>query len=136
MGASLQRLGDNPRDHDAAYIPLNRDTCDVASLRPDTTETQWDEMVVNSASTQSGTNPWKVYPPPPPPHWHPSPKDDKPAANPESRKHVSGNEEFNFAECDIPGADQCEYALDDKGVFQVYASSSGIVSNEWNAFFA
>jgi len=82
MGASLQRLGDNPRDHDAAYISLNRDTCDVAGLRPDTTETQWDEMVANSASTQSETNPWKVYPPAPPPHWHPNPKDDKPAEIP------------------------------------------------------
>jgi hypothetical protein len=130
MGLSLQRLGDDPRDHDAAYIPLRPDLCDVARLRPDMTETQWEEMVSyasSDASMQCKAMPWKVYPPPPPPHWHPNLKDEKPSETPQSRKHVSGHEEFDFAECDIPGADEWEYALDEKGVFQVYASKSGML---------
>lgn len=137
MGLSLQRLGDNPRDHDAAYIPLNSNVCDVAGLRPDTTETQWDEMVSSAsdgASMQSKAKPWKVYPPPPPPHWHPNLKDEKPSENPQSRRHVSGNEEFDFTECDIPGADEWEYVLDEKGVFQVYASVSGMLLDGMDAF--
>ena len=134
MDLSLQRLGDDLRDHDAKYIPLNPNTCDVAGFRPDTTEAQWEEMMSSASNIAPTQSPWKVYPPPPPPHWHPNPRNDQPSENPESRKHVSGNEEFDFAECDIPGADEREYALDTKSVFQVYTSSSGTLLDKCGAF--
>lgn len=136
MRISLQTLGDNPKDHDDSYIPLEPSACDVAGLRADTTEEEWTSMDKPSSSTTPITQ-WKIYPPPPPPHWHPTiPYLEKPSTNPDtSRKYVGGAEEFDFAQCEIPGADSWQYAADDRGVFQVYASDEGMLTKPYLTFF-
>lgn len=129
MRVSLQRLGDNPRDHDADPAPLDPSACDVAGLKPDTTEEEWLAMESSPSNGADAhkTDPWKIYPPPPPPHWHPAINSDKPSTNLDaSRRTVAGNEEFKFEECEIPGSDSWEYAIDDRGVFQIYTSNAGI----------
>lgn len=138
MRCSLQRLGDNPRDQDGSLnrsvLGKGRDIYDVATLRADAPRSSWtDDLNADTEpptlpsaapagslpNSAVGETPWKIYPPPPPPHWRPGLGDHKPD---EPRKNVSGDEEFDFASCDIPGVDEkgWEYAIDDKGVFQIY----------------
>lgn len=160
MRLSLQRLGDNPRDHDELSFerPINEDACDVSGLRSDSAEGEWfsspSSSIPSSSSvkgkepstktlgkgeeerekkTRHGHGPWKMQPPPPPPHWHPNVSPDRPGATLESRRFVGGNEEFDYASIEIPGEGEegmgmgWWYAMDDRGVFQVYgAETSGM----------
>lgn len=147
MRLSLQRLGDNPRDidRDTASAPLPAEECDVAGLRADC-DTRW-ESLENGPPTEGNQEngarkPWMIYPAPPPPHWHPTRSTNPPShiqkklttnSDASARKHVSGFEEFDFASCDIPGlvpddgttdGGGWDYAIDERGVYQVYASSA------------
>ena len=101
MSKSLQRLGDNPRDHDGRSQPGDP-----------------------SALASSEFEPWKIYPPPPPPHWHWTDK-DKVMSSADGVKR--GRSEFRFEECHIPGPHSWTFELDDKGVYQVYDDIPG----EW-----
>lgn len=137
MRLSLQRLGDNPRDHDGALIPTG-DICDVSGLRADVPDSVL-RIYGPPASTANGKGneevdgetKWKMHPPAPPPHWHPNnfpPNAERPAIKHEydsARRYVGGNEEFDFNAIEIPGVDEeWEYALDDRGVFQIYDAKS------------
>lgn len=117
MLKSGQRLGDDPRDYDGLFQPLDNDHTDVCGIRPD--------VSINSAKSQSQANcfePWNIYPKPPPPHWHW--KDRETVVSIDGTKNRSGHDEFNFDDCAIPGEHPgWSFGIDVKGVFQVYDDS-------------
>lgn len=119
MAISLQRLGDNPRDHDGVFKGFANDIGGVSGVRPDAYATLRDATGDNSrpdlCEDEKSFKPWKIYPSPPPPHWH---RTDKPQATPDPT-NTEGNH-FDFSKCDIPVADSWVYKLDSRGVFQVY----------------
>ncbi|KZV85080.1 AMP deaminase [Exidia glandulosa HHB12029] len=120
MSQSLQRLGDNPRDHDAHFNGFaDRSFGDVAGARPDAPA----ESDGLERDKPEMSRPWRVYPRPPPPHWHwVDPAQRKPASK--AGGDEEDEEEFDFAACEIPGKDEngWTYKMDDRGVYQVYAS--------------
>ncbi|KAF8073956.1 AMP deaminase [Lyophyllum atratum] len=99
MAKSLQRLGDNPKDHDGHQPSVDQ------------------ELRAISDAPTSQFEPWNIYPPPPPPHWHWT-DEEKFVSNDGTPGTRSG--EFRFEECHIPGAHPWTFKLDDKGVYQVY----------------
>lgn len=116
MRASLQRLGDNPRDYDGTFkgfASTNEDKIfGVSGVRPDVDPTDL------KLAEDSLFEPWEVYPPPPPPHWHWRP-DNQPTqgVTPQPLRH---GDEFDPNHLKIPGPDSWGYKMDDKGVLQVY----------------
>ena len=90
-------------------------------MRPDAYAALRDENGDNShpelRDEETKFKPWKIYPSPPPPHWHWTDK-------PQAQLDPTGNEGdgFEFSKCDIPGADSWVYKIDNKGVFQIYAT--------------
>lgn len=115
MRLSRQRLGDNPRDHDGVFTGLDEDLQGVAGVKP------YSDYAKRNKPKRS-FQPWKIYPKPPPPHWHW--KDTNLAPN--SSKAVRTAEEFDFAQCEIPGEDSRVFSLDEKGVYQVYNGTDGM----------
>lgn len=122
MKASLQRLGDNPRDHDGVFKGFDNDACDVSGVRHD-----FNAKDLTPAKEQMRES-WKIYPEPPPPHWRwQADADPVPAGHAttdEPRLHVRGDN-FDYAKCVIPDGDPCTFQLDDMGVYQVYDESAG-----------
>lgn len=115
VAKSLQRLGDNPRDHDGHFNGLAEDSAGVSGLQPNVDFAQ-------ARVTESPYKPWKIYPKPPPPHWHFTTKHDVPATD---GHDTAEREEFDFSTCQIPGSHSWEFRIDDKGVYQVYSSTAG-----------
>ena len=111
MKLSLQRLGDNPKDHDGAFTGLREDLQDVVGVRPDALH------YPQVASPELKFDPWTIYPKPPPPHWH---WKDRVTVTSDSSSHEE--EEFEFDKCLIPGQDKLSFGLDDTGVYQVYTT--------------
>lgn len=107
---SLQRLGDNPRDHDGTFHGLTEGYADVSGVKPGMD-------FAEARAEQSPYQPWKIYPKPPPPHWGFGAK--KEAVTIDGRVD-SGDGEFEVAKCDVPGSQEWIFELDDKGVYQVY----------------
>ncbi len=137
MNRSLQRLGDNPRDHDGEFDGINDSIKDVPGIRADAPRPSYPYAVPAAENhVKGGYGPWKIYPAPPPPHWHWVPPNEVNAGpaeahpNPSTaRRHVSGNENFDFSQCEIPTVATREmanwdFAMDDKGVYQVYESDN------------
>lgn len=115
IARSLQRLGDNPKDHDGHFNGLVEDYAGVSGVQPNVD-------FAKSRLAKSPYNPWKIYPKPPPPHWHFTTKHDAPATD----GHVTTEkEEFDFSTCHIPESHSWEFRIDDKGVYQVYSSAIG-----------
>lgn len=116
MSASLQTLGDDPRDHDGVFIkppPVD------SSIRPS------DPGATPKPATNDSPQfePWKIYPPPPPPHWKFKAHN---ARTPEvTHAHEDGDVPFEFSKCEMPDAGPWEWEMDEKGVFQVYQDASG-----------
>jgi len=113
--ASLQRLGDNPRDYDDHFKGFAEQSYgDVAGARAD--------APINQLESQ-GDAPcakWRIYPRPPPPHWHFSDR---------KRRDISPEEQeenFEFDQVDIPGPDPkgWQFGVDKHGVTQIYDSTS------------
>lgn len=69
MEISLQRLGDNPRDHDGVFSGFQPGAADVNGIRPDA-DLRSAEEPSNSPSHPDPLPAWKIYPAPPPAHWH------------------------------------------------------------------
>lgn len=86
---------------------------------------------------------WSIYPPPPPPVWvdpnrpvefqsdettgaDAGPGNEK--QNAEKRRKPGENigEDFVFEDCEIPGADEMVFRLDDKGVYQVFENKKAL----------
>jgi AMP deaminase len=147
MKISLQRLGDNPADHDGTFSGFYPATkADVNGLRPDVDPYQADQKP--AGEDQGESKAWKIYPEPPPPHWHWKgaglPEGEGGEGYDESGRaadgHVkgvpvdtfaeekaknrgtNGSEGFNMDDCEIPGADgrEWEFEMDEAGVYQVY----------------
>lgn len=140
MELSNQRLGDNPRDHDGSFKGFfPRSAGDITGLKP-TSDQETCEEPSKEPSSESELPPWKIYPAPPPPHWHWKPAEDgiKPEQHSESSKTTglggpgsgaSGGRDshnFDFAQCEIPGADNSGYdfVLNDEGVYEVWSGGS------------
>ena len=113
MTRSGQNLGFNPKDHDGVFMGLEPGTAGVAGVKPDA---DW----ASAPRTGSPFEPWKIYPRPPPPHWHWKGKET--VVPSQSGTNDLPEEEFDFAQCEIPGPDeqQWTFGLDKRGVFQVY----------------
>lgn len=113
---SLQRLGDNPRDHDGHFNGIAEGFAGVSGVQPH----------VDFGKARVAESPykaWKIYPKPLPPHWHFTAKHDPPAAD----GHVTTeNEQFDFPTCQIPKSQPWEFRIDDKGVYQVYSTAAGM----------
>jgi len=124
IAISLQRLGDNPQDHDGIFKGFTHDIGGVSGVRPDAyaalREANANNPYPELHHEETNFKPWKIYPQPPPPHWHWS---EKPTLNPISGQSDGGQgNDFNFKTCEIPEADACIYRIDSGGVFQVYGS--------------
>ncbi|KIM28448.1 hypothetical protein M408DRAFT_141450 [Serendipita vermifera MAFF 305830] len=121
IALSLQRLGDNPRDHDGSFKGFAEDIGGVSGIRPDAyaalRESNGDNSHPELREEETKFKPWSIYPPPPPPHWHWT---DKPQATLDPAS--ADGDGFEFSKCEIPGGHDWVYKLDSKGVFQVYAS--------------
>ena len=121
MRVSLQRLGDNPRDHDAGFTGLSEEIRDVPCVRPDALESTWRP---SASKNEAKLKPWNIYPPPPPPHWHWK-EPEKPEAVARKLQTASNTEEFDFSKCEIPEEHDWQFSMDDKGVYQVYQPTDG-----------
>lgn len=111
---SLQRLGDNPRDHDGVFHGVVEGLADVSGVKPDAN-------LSSAASTESPYKPWTIYPKPPPPHWQFTAKETVMSAD----GRITPDGQFNFSQCQIPGNHEWDFEIDDKGVYQVYSSANG-----------
>ncbi|KAF8606843.1 AMP deaminase [Ceratobasidium sp. AG-I] len=115
MSASLQTLGDDPRDHDGVFIkPPPADS----NLRPSDPGATPRPATIDSPQFE----PWKIYPPPPPPHWKFKAHNTK--APEVTHAPEDGDVPFKFSECEIPAAGPWEWEMDEKGVFQVYQDAT------------
>jgi AMP deaminase len=137
MAVSLQRLGDNPRDHDGTFKGFSEDIGGVSGVRPDAyaqLQSKENGGTRHPAlkEDQRQFEPWTIYPKPPPPHWHWKAKNPQPNSPPVSNAvdvpmPVSDEGEgdgFEFDKCEIPGKHEWVYRMDSKGVFQVYRADS------------
>jgi AMP deaminase len=119
MSASLQRLGDDPRDHDGLFTSLPPVNSNSRPFSPHTSP----EVTTTG---NSKLEPWKIYPPPPSPHWKfKAPNARAPEA---SHPHEDGDVPFEFSKCEIPTAGPWEWEMDERGVFQVYENATGMLS--------
>ena len=116
MSRSGQKLGFNPRDHDGVFSSLDEDVAGVCGVQPDADYTA-------RPPTKSPFRKWRIYPRPPPPHWHWKGKGTVVPSN--EGYETMEEEEFEFNKCEIPGAGELDFAIDEKGVFQVYSSTKG-----------
>ena len=125
MQVSLQRLGDNPRDHDGHFHGLDSKITDVSGVRPDADISAYTSPDSEVKLPRSPFKPWRIYPRPPPPHWHWT-DDTEPVHGDETE---AGKEEFVFEKCEIPRSHNgWDFELDETGVYQVYnASGSSII---------
>jgi AMP deaminase len=144
MEISLQRLGDNPRDHDGTFAGFNPPhKADVNGLRPDVDSYNADEIPEGVESKR-----WNIYPSPPPRHWHWKAPGQTPGEGGEGydesqrgpdgqikgvpvdtyaqekakARETNGSEGFDMADCEIPSADNRGWAfeMDESGVYQIY----------------
>ncbi|PPR03103.1 hypothetical protein CVT24_012383 [Panaeolus cyanescens] len=125
MLKSRQRLGDDPRDHDAHFTPFEDKYLDVCGVRPDVgiPFPLKEGTKGTDGDTPAKDKSWKIYPPPPPPHWHW--KDDN-VVSADGNNAARPGHEFDIAEVEIPGKhDGWTFKIDVKGVFQVYNNESG-----------
>lgn len=120
MQASLQRLGDNPRDYDGNFTGLDPEIADVSGVRPDADISAYTSPDSEDKLPRSPHKPWRIYPKPPPPHWHWT-ADTEPVPGDGTE---TGKEEFVFEKCEIPDDhDGWSFQLDETGVYQVYNTS-------------
>ena len=115
MSRSGQKLGFDPRNHDGVFTGLDDDVTTVSGVRPDADLT-------SRPRPKSPFNKWRIYPHPPPPHWHWRGHDTDTAIPRSSGPEPAEDEEFDFDMCDIPAAHEWSFAIDEKGVFQVFNS--------------
>lgn len=114
MLRSGQKLGFNPKDHDGIFTGLPDEFASVSGVRPDVC---YDQYVPPKEEFKK----WRIYPKPPPPHWHWK----GPHTVPSHAGSDQEDEEFEFEQCEIPEPDNRRFALDEKGVYQVYESEDG-----------
>ncbi|KAH9979954.1 AMP deaminase [Lactifluus volemus] len=112
IAVSNQRLGDNPRDHDAIFHGIPEGISDVMGVRPEASTSPFE-------STVEQFKPWRIYPPPPPPHWHW--KADQVVS---STGTASSHDAFDFSQFEIPGKHEWKFEMDDQGIYQIYLDAT------------
>jgi len=115
VAVSSQRLGDNPRDHDGVFHGIAEGISDVMGVRP--------EAAGSFEPIKEQFEPWRIYPRPPPPHWHWT------ADQAVSSGTASTTDVFDFTRCEIPGAHEWDFEIDDKGIYQIYHDVTGMTSS-------
>ncbi|CDO77165.1 hypothetical protein BN946_scf184657.g41 [Trametes cinnabarina] len=115
MKVSGQKLGFNPRDYDGTFTGLDDDIAAVSGVRPDA---DWESR----SPPKSSFSRWRIYPRPPPPHWRW--KGEQTVVPSNSAHDFTSDEEFDFSKCEIPGADEYTFGIDERGVYQIYDPSS------------
>lgn len=100
MQVSLQRLGDNPRDHDGHFQGIDPKIADVSGVRPDADISAYTSPGSEVKLPRSPHKPWRIYPKPPPPHWHWIASTEPVHGRDDTEE---GREEFAFKKCEIPG---------------------------------
>jgi len=126
MRVSLQRLGDNPRDHDGYFQGLDPKITDVSGVRPDADISTYTSPGSDDKLPKSPYKPWRIYPKPPPPHWHWT-RETEPEPVHGGDVAEAGKEEFVFKKCEIPGGhDGWGFSLDETGVYQVYNTDGSL----------
>ena len=124
MQVSLQRLGDNPRDHDGHFQGFDPKIADVSGVRPDADISPYTSPESEDKLPRSPYKPWRIYPKPPPPHWHWTANTEPVHGRDEAQ---TGKEEFVFEKCEIPGGhDDRSFSLDETGVYQVYNTDGSL----------
>lgn len=124
MQVSLQRLGDNPRDHDGHFQGFDPKIADVSGVRPDADISPYTSPESEDKLPRSPYKPWRIYPKPPPPHWHWTANTEPVHGRDEAQ---TGKEEFVFEKCEIPGGhDDWSFGLDETGVYQVYNTDGSL----------
>ena len=130
MQVSLQRLGDNPRDHDGSFHGVDPKITDVSGVRSDADISAYASPDFEDKLPSSPYKPWRIYPKPPPPHWRWT-TDTEPVHGGDVTK--AGDEEFVFTKCEIPGDhDGWSFEIDETGVYQVYNSNGS--PRVWDSF--
>ncbi|KAI0322399.1 AMP deaminase [Amylostereum chailletii] len=116
MAISLQRLGDNPRDHDGIFNGFRSDAADVSGLRPDI------NLEADYLNEAEQYKPWQIRPRPPPPHWHWTEQKEvvSSSASGTASDTAQDTEDFDFRSEVLPGCDEWDFEIDDRGVYQVY----------------
>lgn len=124
MQVSLQRLGDNPRDHDGSFNGLDPKIADVSGVRPDADISAYTSQNFEDTLSKSPYEPWGIYPKPPPPHWHWTADTEPIRGGDETR---AGKDVFMFEKCKIPGShDGWSFDLDETGLYQVYNTNGSL----------
>lgn len=122
IARSLQRLGDNPRDHDGHFHGIAEGFAGVTGVQPNV---DFDRARVAESPYEA----WRIFPKPPPPHWTFNTKHDTPA----TEGHVSPEEEeFDFSNCHIPESHSWEFRIDERGVYQVYSNTLGMYKDSYS----
>ncbi|KAI0755087.1 AMP deaminase [Daedaleopsis nitida] len=111
MTRSGQKLGFNPRDHDGLFTGLDDDIASVSGVRPDVDYT-------SRPPPKSPFKSWRIYPHPPPPHWHW--KGTEKVIHSNTGHYISNGGDFDPSHVEVPGSHEWDYAIDEKGVYQVY----------------
>ena len=112
MTVSSQRLGDNPRDHDGVFHGIPEGISDVMGVRP--------EAASAYVAAVGQFEPWRIYPRPPAPQWQWTAEKEAVLSETAPPRDV-----FDFSQFEIPGANEWEFEIDDKGVYQVYHDATG-----------
>ncbi|KAI9465078.1 AMP deaminase [Lactarius psammicola] len=107
MAVSNQRLGDDPRDYDGVFHGIPEGTSDVMGVRP--------EAASAYVPAEEQFEPWRIYPRPPAPQWQWTADKEAVLSGTAPPRDV-----FDFSRVEIPGVHEWEFAIDDKGVYQVY----------------
>ncbi|KAJ7078611.1 hypothetical protein B0H15DRAFT_860299 [Mycena belliarum] len=115
MLKSRQRLGDDPRHYDGHFPGLDDATAGVCGVRPDA-------AFAANRPPAARPKPWNLYPKPPPPHWRWT---NTAIVSSDGSYTNQGGEEFRMEDCAIPGPHPYDFAIDEKGVIQVYAGEGG-----------
>ncbi|KAH7100848.1 AMP deaminase [Auriculariales sp. MPI-PUGE-AT-0066] len=117
IAASLQRLGDNPKDYDGAFHGFKDPSYGGA------VGAQPDAPLDHLEAEESKWPAWHIYPRPPPPNWHWTDRTRLGIAPSENE------EEFEFDPATVPGPDERGWTFkpDRLGVIQVY--DKGVLDN-------
>ncbi|KAI0766452.1 AMP deaminase [Trametes elegans] len=116
MTVSGQKLGFNPRDYDETFTGIEDDLASVSGVHP---EADWESR---PPPKESRFPKWRIYPRPPPPHWHWRGRQSVVPSN--AGYEVTTGDDFDFATCEIPGPHNLDFAIDERGVYQVYDPSA------------
>ncbi|KAF9242614.1 AMP deaminase [Melanogaster broomeanus] len=114
IARSLQRLGDNPRDHDGQFNGIAEGYADVSGVKPNV------GFADASYVPDSPYQPWNIYPGL---HLRTGTFPPKKMCLPLTVMSLQTMRSLIFQSVEIPGPHAWEFEIDDKGVYQVYRAA-------------